>query len=135
MSIQKSIHMYMTVQRQNNDIFAQKNLIMGRNMLTQKNRVMRRNLFIQKNRIVEWKICIRKKQPTGTEVGESGHDHGHIHEHRGMKEIREILLNSEMTDRAKETALHIFQILAKAEAKAHGVSEEQVHFHEVGAGS
>ena len=66
-------------------------------------------------------------------TGESGHDHGHIHEHRGMKEIREILLNSEMTDRAKETALHIFQILAKAEAKAHGVSEEQVHFHEVGA--
>lgn len=69
----------------------------------------------------------------GFHTGESGHDHAHIHEHRGMKEIRQILLNSEMTDRAKETALHIFQILAKAEAKAHGVSEEQVHFHEVGA--
>lgn len=69
----------------------------------------------------------------GFHTGELGHDHEHIHEHRGMKEIRKILLNSEMTDRAKKTALHIFQILAKAEAKAHGVSDEQVHFHEVGA--
>ena len=66
-------------------------------------------------------------------IGESGHAHVHTHEHRGMKEIREILLNAEMTEQAKDTALHIFQILAKAEAKAHGVSEEQVHFHEVGA--
>lgn len=66
-------------------------------------------------------------------IGESGHAHVHTHERRGMKEIREILLNAEMTEQAKDTALHIFQILAKAEAKAHGVSEEQVHFHEVGA--
>ena len=66
-------------------------------------------------------------------IGESGHAHVHTHERRGMKEIREILLNAEMTEQAKDTALHIFQILAKAEAKAHGVSEEQVHFHEIGA--
>lgn len=59
--------------------------------------------------------------------------HGHHHEHRGMKEIREILLSSSMTERAKKTALSVFEILAAAEAKAHGVPVEQVHFHEVGA--
>ena len=50
-----------------------------------------------------------------------------------MKEIREILLSSSMTDRAKEIALSVFEILAAAEAKAHGVPVDQVHFHEVGA--
>ena len=59
--------------------------------------------------------------------------HAHHHEHRGMKEIREILLSSSMTDRAKEIALSVFEILAAAEAKAHGVPVDQVHFHEVGA--
>lgn len=59
--------------------------------------------------------------------------HAHHHEHRGMKEIREILLSSSMTDRAKGIALSVFEILAAAEAKAHGVPVDQVHFHEVGA--
>ncbi len=62
---------------------------------------------------------------------EAGHHHGHSH--RGLPEILEILRGSEMTDRAKEIAERIFRILAEAEAKAHGVPMEQVHFHEVGA--
>ena len=62
-----------------------------------------------------------------------GHMHKHDYEHRGMKEIREIIQRSSITERAKQTALRIFEILAEAEAKAHGVSVEKVHFHEVGA--
>ena len=61
------------------------------------------------------------------------HDHSHPHEHRGMKEILEIISQVDMTERAKATAVRIFEILAEAEAKAHGVSREEVHFHEVGA--
>ncbi len=57
----------------------------------------------------------------------------HSHVHRGLPEIREIIQHSDMTRRAKDTALRTFQILAEAEAKAHGVPAEQVHFHEVGA--
>lgn len=63
----------------------------------------------------------------------NGHMHKHDHEHRGMKEIREIIQRSSITERAKQTALRIFEILAEAEAKAHGVSVDKVHFHEVGA--
>lgn len=63
-----------------------------------------------------------------------GHEHGHQHhEHRGMKEITEIIQGAAITEHAKEIALRIFQIIAEAEAKAHGEPVEQVHFHEVGA--
>lgn len=50
-----------------------------------------------------------------------------------MKEIREIIGATKMTDHARELALHIFEIIAEAEAKAHAVPMEEVHFHEVGA--
>lgn len=61
------------------------------------------------------------------------HSHEYPHEHRGMKEITEIIQKSEMTVRAKKMAMRVFDILAQAESKAHGVPVEEVHFHEVGA--
>lgn len=66
---------------------------------------------------------------------EGGHGHhGHaLHAHRGLSEILEIIRQADMTQRAKDLAERIFRILAQAEAKAHGVPLEQVHFHEVGA--
>ena len=71
----------------------------------------------------------------GGEDSEHGHHHekAHEHEHRGMPEIRRIIDGAEITDRARTIAVRIFEILAKAEATAHGVPEDQVHFHEVGA--
>ncbi|MBQ6442033.1 MAG: LarC family nickel insertion protein [Lachnospiraceae bacterium] len=60
-----------------------------------------------------------------------GHDHAHAH--RGMKEIREIFSRSSLTDGAKKRALDIFTVLAEAEAKVHGTTPDEVHFHEVGA--
>ncbi len=61
------------------------------------------------------------------------HSHKGSHEHRGMKEILHIIENGAMTEGAKAIAKRIFGILAQAEAKAHGVPLEEVHFHEVGA--
>lgn len=61
-------------------------------------------------------------------------DHGHHHhEHRGLPEIREIINHTQMTENARSLALKIFEILAKAEAKAHATDIDHVHFHEVGA--
>ena len=50
-----------------------------------------------------------------------------------MSEIRQIISQGSMTDRAKKLALRIFEILAQAESKAHNVPIDEVHFHEVGA--
>ncbi|MGF0032587.1 nickel pincer cofactor biosynthesis protein LarC [Bariatricus sp. SGI.154] len=66
--------------------------------------------------------------------GESGQAH-HIysHEHRGLREIQNIIRDSGISDRAKQIASNIFLVLGQAEAKAHGTTLEEVHFHEVGA--
>ena len=48
-------------------------------------------------------------------------------------EICEIIEAADMSEHAKQIAERIFTVLAEAEAKVHGESMEQVHFHEVGA--
>ncbi|MGH9554360.1 MAG: nickel pincer cofactor biosynthesis protein LarC [Terriglobales bacterium] len=71
------------------------------------------------------------------QVHERVHEHSeaakHSHPHRGMKEIREIIARAPISDGAKKTALAMFEALAAAEAKVHGIDAEKVHFHEVGA--
>ena len=61
------------------------------------------------------------------------HEDHHHHEHRSPEDIIHIIGHASMTDSARELACKIVKILANAEAKAHGVPIEQVHFHEVGA--
>lgn len=61
------------------------------------------------------------------------HAHAHEHEHRGFSEIERIISAAAMTQGAKDVALRTFDILAEAEAKAHGAPKDKVHFHEVGA--
>lgn len=61
------------------------------------------------------------------------HHHAHHHEHRGMPEIAAVINGAVLSERAKATTLRIFDVIARAEAKAHGVPVDQVHFHEVGA--
>lgn len=55
------------------------------------------------------------------------------HMHRNLSDIFQILEASSMTQSALYTAKKIFRILAEGEAEAHGISIENVHFHEVGA--
>ncbi|MFZ5634215.1 MAG: nickel pincer cofactor biosynthesis protein LarC [Bacillota bacterium] len=53
--------------------------------------------------------------------------------HRQMSEIKALIVGSSLPERARNIALNIFQRLAGAEGKVHGVPAGQVHFHEVGA--
>lgn len=59
--------------------------------------------------------------------------HGHSHGHRNLSAVYSVIDRGEMTERARELAKKIFLAVAEAEAQAHGVPLEQVHFHEVGA--
>ncbi|HEV2950233.1 MAG TPA: nickel pincer cofactor biosynthesis protein LarC [Gemmataceae bacterium] len=53
--------------------------------------------------------------------------------HRYFSEIEDIIGRSQLTERQGLLALKIFRRLAEAEAAAHGLPLEKIHFHEVGA--
>ena len=55
------------------------------------------------------------------------------HGHRSLHQIEKIVEVSNLSSDVKTVALKIFRRLANAEAKAHGISVDKVHFHEVGA--
>ncbi len=54
------------------------------------------------------------------------------HSHRFLPEIEEIIGRGSLTPAARDLAVRIFRRLAAAEAAAHGLPVEKVHFHEVG---
>ena len=67
------------------------------------------------------------------------HSHAHMsnkHSHdqqRNLKDIQEIIDNSKLSSKVKELSNNMFMKVAVAEAKVHGKSLYDVHFHEVGA--
>ncbi len=74
---------------------------------------------------------------------EHGHHHHHHHHHEGCghkhsegrshRQIRELIEASELSPFVKKHAAGIFQRIAVAEGKIHGMPPEDVTFHEVGA--
>ncbi|WP_240375920.1 nickel pincer cofactor biosynthesis protein LarC [Bacillus piscicola] len=61
------------------------------------------------------------------------HHHDHDHPHRKAASILEMITNSRLPLRVKERSSAVFQVIAEAEGKIHGMDPEDVHFHEVGA--
>lgn len=55
------------------------------------------------------------------------------HAHRHLRHVLEIIDRCEAGDRVKELATEAFRRIAVAEARIHGSSVDEVHFHEVGA--
>ena len=55
------------------------------------------------------------------------------HEHRHLSDILEILKGSALSDQVRGFAEKAFSLLAEAEARVHGTTVEEIHFHEVGA--
>jgi hypothetical protein len=62
------------------------------------------------------------------------HRHTHTHEPgRTFAQIRQLITESRLSDWVKQKSVAVFQRLATAEGKIHGLPPDQVSFHEVGA--
>ncbi len=66
---------------------------------------------------------------------EHHHEHGHEHDHHhaGLGDIEAIIGALPVSDRVKHDAMHVYGLIAEAEAHAHDRPVTEVHFHEVGA--
>jgi pyridinium-3,5-bisthiocarboxylic acid mononucleotide nickel chelatase len=66
--------------------------------------------------------------------GEVHREHDHHHgPSRAWRDVRALVSAAGLDEAVRERALDVFWRLARAEATAHGVDPDDVHFHEVGA--
>jgi len=82
-----------------------------------------------------WRFETKREQRhsiEGTHLDVVVDDHHH-HDHTPLREIQALIKASQLSSRAKDRALALFDVVGKAEAKIHGTALEQVEFHEVGA--
>lgn len=63
---------------------------------------------------------------------EAGHGHQHDH-NRTFAEIKKLITGSKLSPWVKRRSVAVFQRIAEAEGKIHGMPLAKVHFHEVGA--
>ena len=52
---------------------------------------------------------------------------------RNWRSIKELILNGHLEDKLKQIIYEVFESLAIAEGKVHGIKSDDVHFHEIGA--
>lgn len=79
---------------------------------------------------------LRIAQAAGIEDVPADHccdDPAHHHHHHSVDEVRRKIRGKQLSDAEKEAALGVYDVLARAEAQAHGVAVDEVHFHEVGS--
>ena len=80
-----------------------------------------------------WALSAERVERKGIDATRAIVDAPEQHHHRHWSDIRELLEGSSLPDRVKTRSLAVFETLAIAEGKVHGVPPEDVHFHEVGA--
>ena len=63
------------------------------------------------------------------------HDRSHYHHGRryGYNEILDLIRNLDLPAKVKDDAVGVYKILGEAEAKVHGISLDEIHFHEIGS--
>jgi uncharacterized protein (TIGR00299 family) protein len=52
---------------------------------------------------------------------------------RDWKSIKNLILKAQLEEQLKKRIYEVFESLAKAEGRVHGINPEEVHFHEIGA--
>ena len=63
---------------------------------------------------------------------EHHHDHHHEHQHHSLGDVKNIIGSLNVSDKVKEDAQNVYDILAEAESHVHGTTVTEIHFHEVG---
>ncbi len=61
------------------------------------------------------------------------HEEHHHHEHSDPDSIEHIIDSLPLSENIRKNSKAIYDIIAEAESRAHGVSVKEIHFHEVGA--
>ncbi|MBR6702891.1 MAG: nickel pincer cofactor biosynthesis protein LarC, partial [Clostridia bacterium] len=64
---------------------------------------------------------------------EGGHHGAEHHHHRTRGEIADIISSLAVPDKVKSDVSAVYDIIANAESRVHGVPVDEIHFHEVGA--
>ena len=92
--------------------------------------------------------CLHARAELHTHVQEDAHEHAHTHNHGHEHEhshdhnhhhhttptdIQYILDHLPVPEEVRSHAKAVYDRIAQAEAKAHGVPVEHIHFHEVGS--
>src|SRR5439155_18001505 len=80
-----------------------------------------------------WALDVRPVTKNGLAATAVHVTHAESSVHRTLADITALITASELPDTDQTLALRIFQRLAEAEARVHGTTPAEVHFHEVGA--
>ncbi len=60
------------------------------------------------------------------------HHHGHGHHHHSLHDVQHVIEHLNVSEKVKQDARAIFELIAKAEGEVHHKEMDQIHFHEVG---
>ncbi len=78
-------------------------------------------------------VTVHGEEEESVDVHEHHHEHKHEHHHHTtLQEVHDLIEGLPVTGNVKKDAIEIYEIIAKAEAKAHDTEPSMVHFHEVG---
>lgn len=78
-------------------------------------------------------LTLRRHPVHGIMGWQSAVELPHVHEHRNLADIRQIIADSGLAAEARQRSVACFELLAECEAAAHGTDIASVHFHEIGA--
>ena len=92
---------------------------------------IRKNL--QAMHLPGWELSAHHEKRHGIQGCRVVVDFNEQHHHRTWGNIRSLIEQSRLVSDIRELSLKIFHRIARAEAKIHGIAEDDVHFHEVGA--